>query len=95
VDTTTTTTATSASTDRATEQLAPLLRAVATTALDAPVWEHLVAQARRTLSELIAQGAVPRHLAIETHDTPVVVVRTVAAAWKHVTAAPQRLAAAG
>lgn len=67
------------------ERLRPLLRAAGQLHLgdpDAAAWLHRRAAA--TTAALAAEGVVPAHLVVGLHDPPVVVVRLLARAWRHV-----------
>lgn len=69
------------------ERLRPLLRAAGQLDLgdrDAAAWLHRRAAA--TTAALAAEGALPARLVVALHDPPVVVVRLLARAWRHVSA---------
>lgn len=84
------TTPVAASSD-AIERVRPLLRAAATTDLaDHEGWQRLRHTAHVTLVVLAQGNRLPDHLVVTTHDPPVVVQRTLAAAWQHLTSAPTR-----
>lgn len=75
------------------EQIRPLLDAAARLdLLDRDGWDRLRDAARTRFAVLIAGGQLPKHLAIAPDTPPVVVTRSIAAAWRHVTAAPTRRA---
>lgn len=68
------------------QTLAALVDAAAVRPLeDRAGWAQLTAAARRVVDESIAHGHVPAVLAIEEGEPPVVVRRTIAAAWRHAT----------
>jgi hypothetical protein len=70
------------------DQLRPLLAAVAMlTPDDGPDWDALRTAAREQTTRLAADGALPRHLVVAGSDPAVVVTRTLATAWRHVTGA--------
>jgi hypothetical protein len=65
------------------ERLSALLaRAAVLDLADAPGWEQLRAAAHATTSLLCAAEALPPHLYVGRGDPPVVVARTIAAAWR-------------
>jgi hypothetical protein len=70
------------------ERLSPLLAKAAALDLDdAPGWAHLRATAHATTSLLCAAGLLPPNLHVRHGDPPVVVARTIAAAWRRAGAA--------
>jgi hypothetical protein len=70
------------------ERLSPLLaRAAALELDDEPGWAHLRSTAHATTSLLCAAELLPPHLHVRHGDPPVVVARTIAAAWRRVSAA--------
>jgi hypothetical protein len=78
------------------ERVRPLLEAAAELDLrDVAGWGQLRKVAASRLNVLIAGGELPDHLAIVPHDPPVVVTRSIVAAWRHVTDAPSRALAPG
>jgi hypothetical protein len=67
------------------DRLAALLAQAGRTELDdVPAWAHLRATAHATVAVLIARGLVPEALRVRHHDAPVVIARTLAAAWQRV-----------
>jgi hypothetical protein len=67
----------------------PLLQAAAELDLrDEVGWGQLRKVAASRLNVLIAGGQLPGHLAIVPDDPPMVVTRSIVAAWRHVTDAP-------
>ena len=74
------------------ERLRALLDAAANLDLkDREGWQRLRDASRAVIGVLIAGGRLPRHLAIGPNDPPVLVARTLAAAWQHATTpGPQR-----
>ncbi len=73
------------------ERLQPLLHTAAELDLhDTAGWDQLCASARDAVALLVADGELPRHFAIRRNEPPVVVARTLAAAWSHATTAPRR-----
>jgi hypothetical protein len=77
-----------ATTDLAADRLAVVLAAAAATDLDDPAWHEVQQDAVATTRDLVDTGDLPHHLAVASQDPPVVAVRTIAAAWRHVTAGP-------
>lgn len=72
----------------AADGLRPLLeRAAALDLGDRVGWQQLAAEACATIDVLIAARAVPDHLAVRAGEPAVVVRRTIAAAYRHATAA--------
>lgn len=72
-------------------RLRPLLAAAAVLDLrDGEGSIRLRHAARVTTAALVAGGALPVHLAVGPDDAPALVIRSVAAAWRHVTSAPSR-----
>lgn len=72
-------------------RLRPLLAAAAELHLDdGEGWSRFRPAARATTAHLAADGALPGHLVVNADDPPVVITRTIAAAWRHVTDAPSR-----
>jgi hypothetical protein len=70
------------------ERLGPLLAKAAALELDdGPGWAHLRATAHATTSLLCAAELLPPHLHVRHGDPPVVIARTIAAAWRRVSAA--------
>lgn len=69
-------------------RLRPLLAAAGTDLDDDEAWTVIVGVARQLTVELVARGELPAHLAVGHDDAPVLVARTIAAAWKHVTRSP-------
>jgi hypothetical protein len=49
---------------------------------DAPAWDRLRVVTSAAIAELVAAGVLPEHVRIDPEDGPVVVARTVAAAWR-------------
>jgi hypothetical protein len=73
--------------DAARQRLSPLLAQAAALDLDdAPGWAQLRATAHATTSLLCAADLLPPHLHVRHGDPPVVVARTIAAAWRRVDA---------
>lgn len=75
----------------AVSRLRPLLAAAA--ALDLQDREggvRLRHAARVTTAALAASEALPEHLVVGPDDSPTLVVRTIAAGWRHATSAPSR-----
>lgn len=73
-------------------RLRPLLDAAGQLDLeDLEGWNRLRHAARTTTAVLVAGGALPGHLAVSTDDPPVLITRTIAAAWRHATSAPSRM----
>jgi hypothetical protein len=73
----------------AVERVRPLLEAAAELDLwDDAGWSQLRNAAASRLNVLIAGGQLPGHLAIVPDDPPMVVTRSIVAAWRHVTDAP-------
>jgi hypothetical protein len=67
------------------ERLSSLLAQAAALDLDdAPGWARLRAAAHATTSLLCAAALLPPHLHVRHGDPPVVVARTIAAAWRSV-----------
>jgi hypothetical protein len=67
------------------ERLGPLLAQAAALDLDdGPGWARLRATAHATTSLLCAADLLPPHLHVRHGDPPVVVARTIAAAWRRV-----------
>jgi hypothetical protein len=67
------------------QRLGPLLAQAAALDLDdAPGWARLRATAHATTSLLCAADLLPPHLHVRHGDPPVVVARTIAAAWRRV-----------
>jgi hypothetical protein len=65
------------------ERLSPLLaRAAALDLDDGPGWAHLRSSAHATMSQLCAAELLLPHLQVGHGDPPVVVARTIAAAWR-------------
>ncbi|MCC5948533.1 MAG: hypothetical protein JJT89_08770 [Nitriliruptoraceae bacterium] len=76
--------------------LRPLLTAVATTDLDDHGrWTSILDDAAEATTQLAAVGVLPPHLTVARTDAPVLAARLIAAAWRHVTAAPARPHPAG
>jgi hypothetical protein len=72
-------------------RLRPLLAAAAELDLqNREGWLRLRHAARVTTGVLAAGGALPEHLAVGADDSPALVARTIAAAWRHTTSAPSR-----
>jgi hypothetical protein len=70
------------------ERLGPLLAKAAALDLDdGPGWAHLRATAHATTSLLCAAELLPPHLHVRHGDPPVVIARTIAAAWRRVSIA--------
>jgi hypothetical protein len=68
----------------AAEVLGALLHDAASTPLaDAVTWTSLRRRAVEHTARLAAAGRLPRHLVVDHRDPPVLVNRTVAAAWRH------------
>jgi hypothetical protein len=68
----------------AAEVLGALLHAAASTSLDdAVAWTGLRRRAAEHTARLAADGRLPRHLVVDHRDPPVLVSRTIAAAWRH------------
>jgi hypothetical protein len=73
----------------AVERLRPLLEAAAGLDLDdEAAWGSLRETARARIGTLIAGGRLPAHLAVAPTDPPVVVTRSIVAAWRYATDAP-------
>jgi hypothetical protein len=74
------------------ELLRPLLDTAANLDLaDREGWRHLHDASREVVAVLVTGGRLPNHLSIGADDPPVLVARTLAAAWQHATDAwPQR-----
>jgi hypothetical protein len=65
------------------QRLSPLLARAAELDLDdGPGWAHLRATAHATTSLLCAAELLPPQLRVRHGDPPVVVARTIAAAWR-------------
>jgi hypothetical protein len=68
----------------AAEVVGALLQAAATTPLDdVGTWSDLRHRAAHHTARLAADGRLPRHLVIAREDPPVLVSRSIAAAWRH------------
>jgi hypothetical protein len=80
---------------RAVDRLASVLAAAAVTDLDDPSWRVVQQDAVAATRDLVDADELPRHLAVASEDRPVVAVRTIAVAWRHVTADPRRSERAG
>jgi hypothetical protein len=75
----------SATAQIARDRLSPLLaRAAALDLDDAEGWAHLRAVAHATTAVLTAAGLLPPQLRVRHGDTPNVVARTLATAWRWV-----------
>lgn len=71
------------------ERLEALLDAAARLDLhDRVGWARLRDAARVTIGGLVAGGRLPRHLVVVPDDPPVLVTRTIGAAWRHASMAP-------
>jgi hypothetical protein len=57
-------------------------------------WCTLTIEAAAVTERLAAVGDLPATLTVSTDDPSVVVARTLAAAWRHVSRTPERAAAA-
>lgn len=91
-----TTSTTGMSDDEVVARIRPLLTAAARLDLqDREGWARLVNAARVTIGVLVQGGRLPAHLTIAEGEAPIVVQRTVAAAWSHVTNAPRRIPGSG
>jgi hypothetical protein len=51
---------------------------------DLATWRTVRDRAARLTARLVEEERLPRHLVVDADDVPVVVARTVAAAWRHV-----------
>jgi hypothetical protein len=72
------------------ERLAALLDSAASLDLrDRVGWTRLRDAARWTIGGLVAGSRLPHYLAIAPDDPPVLVTRTIAAAWRHASASPR------
>lgn len=72
-------------------RLRPLLAAVVALDLDdREGWIRLRHAAGVATNALSAAGALPEHLTVGVDDPPVLVSRTLAAAWRYATSAPER-----
>ena len=70
-------------------ELRPLLHAAAITACeDRTAWRDLLRVANAVTAALVTRGQLPAHLTVGRDDDPALAARTIAAAWKHVTATP-------
>jgi hypothetical protein len=68
----------------AAEVLGALLHAAASTSLDdAVTWTGLRRRAAEHTARLATDGLLPHHLVVGHRDPPVLVDRTIAAAWRH------------
>jgi hypothetical protein len=73
-------------TSEAVGRLRPLLDAAATLDLeDRAGWRRLRASARAATGALAAGGRLPPHLVVAPDDPPILVNRTLAAAWRQAT----------
>lgn len=73
------------STTPAIERLRPLLDTAATLDLeDYEGWQRLRDASGGVVAVLIAGGRLPQHLTVGPNDPPVLVARTLAAAWERV-----------
>jgi hypothetical protein len=60
-----------------------LVLTAATLPLDDHVgWSRLRARSHEATTRLVAEGALPPHLAVDRHDPSVVVARSLAAGWR-------------
>jgi hypothetical protein len=76
------------STSEAVVRLRPLLDAAAILDLDDhDGWNRLRASARTVTGALAAGGRLPAHLVVALEDPPILVSRTLTAAWRQATAA--------
>lgn len=72
-------------------RLRPLLAAAAGLDVeDREGWTRLRHAARITTGTLAVGGTLPMHLTVGPDDSPALVARIVAAAWRHATSAPSR-----
>lgn len=72
-------------------RLRPLLDAAGMLDLDdREGWNQLRHAAQATTAELVTAGVLPEHLAVGADDPPVVIARTIAAAWRHAASPPSR-----
>lgn len=70
-------------------QVGSLLSAAAATPLDdVATWTTLRERAAEQTSGLARTGGLPSHLIVRPDDVPVVVARTIAAAWRHLLRTP-------
>jgi hypothetical protein len=68
----------------AAEVLGALLHAAAATPLDETLaWANVRRRAALHTARLADDGRLPRHLVVDLEDPPVVVNRTITAAWRH------------
>jgi hypothetical protein len=68
----------------AAEVLGSLLRVAAATPLDETLaWANVRRRAASQTARLADDGRLPRHLVVDLEDPPVLVNRTIAAAWRH------------
>jgi hypothetical protein len=70
----------------ATDRLAVVLAAAAATDLGDPSWPAVQQDAVAATRDLVAAGELPPHLTVAREDRPVLAVRTLSVAWRHVTA---------
>lgn len=70
------------------DTLRPLLAAAAELGTDDPAWGPLGERSRAALAELAAAGAIAPHLTLADGESPVVVTRTLVAAWRRVVGSP-------
>lgn len=71
------------------ERLVALLDGAASLDLrDRVGWARLRDAARGTIGELVAGCRLPHYLVVAPDDPPILVTRTIAAAWRHASVSP-------